>query len=101
LLFLKPTAAAEGVAIDQRHELCWDIFRVFRSRRGDNADRRILQPGCYGRMRAGAECIVHFEVLFFSGTSKEESMAWTTPVLLEICIGLQTTLVMPARYKVV
>ena len=34
--------------------------------------------------------------LFFSGTSKEESMAWTTPVLVEICIGLEINGYMPA-----
>jgi len=32
----------------------------------------------------------------FSGTSKEESMAWTTPVLVEICIGLEINGYMPA-----
>jgi coenzyme PQQ precursor peptide PqqA len=30
------------------------------------------------------------------GTSKEESMAWTTPVLVEICIGLEINGYMPA-----
>jgi hypothetical protein len=27
--------------------------------------------------------------LFFRERQKEESMAWTTPVLVEICIGLE------------
>jgi len=34
--------------------------------------------------------------LFFSATSKEESMAWTTPVLVEICIGLEINGYLPA-----
>jgi coenzyme PQQ precursor peptide PqqA len=34
--------------------------------------------------------------LFFPGRHKEESMAWTTPVLVEICIGLEINGYMPA-----
>jgi coenzyme PQQ precursor peptide PqqA len=37
-----------------------------------------------------------FSALFFSATSKEESMAWTTPVLVEICIGLEINGYLPA-----
>ena len=39
-------------------------------------------------------CSILFD-LVFSGTSKEESMAWTTPVLVEICIGLEINGYMP------
>jgi hypothetical protein len=32
----------------------------------------------------------------FPGRQKEESMAWTIPVLVEICIGLEINGYMPA-----
>jgi coenzyme PQQ precursor peptide PqqA len=44
----------------------------------------------YGIAVPGASAV------FFSATSKEESMAWTTPVLVEICIGLEINGYLPA-----
>ena len=32
------------------------------------------------------------------GTRKEESMAWTTPTLVEICIGLEINGYLPAEF---
>ncbi len=39
-----------------------DVYRVFGSRRGDDAGRRAFQPRCYGRMHAGAERRVHVKI---------------------------------------
>jgi coenzyme PQQ precursor peptide PqqA len=33
---------------------------------------------------------------YFRERQKEESMAWTTPVLVEICVGLEINGYMPA-----
>jgi len=33
---------------------------------------------------------------FFEGQKREETVAWTTPVLVEICIGLEINGYMPA-----
>jgi hypothetical protein len=38
--------------------LCWEVSGVLSSRRGDNTNRCILQPGVYGRAHGGTERIV-------------------------------------------
>ena len=43
--------------------LCWDVFRLFGSRRGDDTNRRTFQPRCYGRAHAGTECLVNGEMI--------------------------------------
>jgi uncharacterized protein len=37
----------------ERQGLCGDVFGIFGSRRGDDTNRRILQPRCYGRTHTG------------------------------------------------
>jgi len=39
--------------------LCWDVFGVLSSRRGDDTNRRILQSCKYGLAHTGTECVVH------------------------------------------
>jgi coenzyme PQQ precursor peptide PqqA len=39
---------------------------------------------------------LYFAALLFPGHAREETMAWTTPVLIEICIGLEINGYMPA-----
>jgi coenzyme PQQ precursor peptide PqqA len=40
--------------------------------------------------------LVFFCPIIFAKIQKEETMAWTTPVLVEICIGLEINGYMPA-----
>jgi hypothetical protein len=47
---------------DLRQALCWDVLGAFGSRRGDNTDRRILQPCFYGRTHTGTECFVPLDL---------------------------------------
>ena len=46
--------------------LCWDVFRLFGSRRGDHTNWSILQPCYYGRKHSDAECLIHVKVTGFS-----------------------------------
>jgi coenzyme PQQ precursor peptide PqqA len=40
-----------------------------------------------------------FTICFWAGTKKlEEIMAWTTPTLVEICIGLEINGYLPAEF---
>jgi len=42
--------------------LCWDVFRLLGSWRGDDTNRRNFQPGLYGPAHSGTECVIHVEV---------------------------------------
>ena len=44
---------------DWRAGLCWNVFRVSGSRRGDHTNRRTFQSCFYGRAHSGTECVVH------------------------------------------
>jgi hypothetical protein len=46
----------------QRQRLCWNVSGAFGSRRGDNANRRVLQPRCYSRVHTRAEYLVPLDV---------------------------------------
>src|SRR5437016_5124653 len=47
---------------DQRLRLGCDKFGIFSARRGDNTNRRILQPCFYGRTHTGTECFVALDL---------------------------------------
>ena len=42
--------------------LCWDVFGVLSSGRGDDTNRRTFQPRYYRLAHASTECVVHCKV---------------------------------------
>jgi coenzyme PQQ precursor peptide PqqA len=42
--------------------------------------------------------LISFDYRPSIGSSKEEDMAWTTPTLIEICIGLEINGYLPAEF---
>jgi coenzyme PQQ precursor peptide PqqA len=52
----------------------------------------------YAPQSSAATCgsVFFGSILFFGSSKREETVAWTTPVLVEICIGLEINGYMPA-----